>query len=66
MFIDYVAILREINFHKIFKGKKIGDTFDFKIRIVYSIDDGPEIIQTIVYHVLVYKDTLRLPVFFGR
>ena len=65
MFVGDVPSLIRINFHKIFKGKKLGDEFEFALKIVYSIDDGPEIIQTIKYHVTVYKERLRIPILFG-
>jgi hypothetical protein len=41
----------EINFHKIFTNKKIGDIFVFKIICEYICDDGPLITQTLTYNV---------------
>lgn len=66
MFIGSISVISQVNLHKIFKGKKLGDEFDFALKIIYSIDDEPEILQIINYRMLVYKNRLRLPVFFGR
>jgi hypothetical protein len=52
-------ITDEINFHKIFKGKKVGDIFVFKIICEYIWDNGPLITQTLTYNVKAKKGKYR-------
>jgi hypothetical protein len=66
MFGGSISGTSQINLHEIFKGKKLGDVFDFALKFIYQIDDGAEIVQIINYRVRVYKDTLRLPMLYGR
>jgi hypothetical protein len=51
----------EVNFHKIFKHKKPGDKFIFKIIYEYSWDDGPMMIQELKYNVEAVKGAYRIP-----
>lgn len=62
--LDTVDCMPDINFHKIFKGKKSGAEFYCAFHLTYNLDDGPEILQIINYHVTVYKDNLRLHISF--
>jgi hypothetical protein len=45
----------KINFHRIFKHKKPGDTFIFKIIYEYRWDDGPMMTQELTYNVETVK-----------
>jgi len=45
----------------LFKGKKIGDEFKFRLKFIYSFDDEPENIQFLEYNVEVYKDKYVSP-----
>jgi len=47
--------LYRMNFEKIFKNKKPGDTFWFTLKIVFSFDDGPEQTQILEYNVVTVK-----------
>ena len=44
-----------VNFEKIFKGKKPGDKFLFRLTIIYSLDDELENTQVLEYNVTALK-----------
>ena len=50
-----IADFFNINFEKIFKGKKQGDKFLFRLIIIYSLDDEPENTQVLEYNVTAIK-----------
>jgi len=44
-----------VNFEKIFEGKKPGDEFLFRLTLIYSLDDEPENTQVLEYNVTALK-----------
>jgi hypothetical protein len=48
-------IFLDVNFNKLFRGKRPGDKFYFTTKMVYSFDDEPEIIQVNTYEVNAFK-----------
>jgi len=53
--------LPEINFEKIFIGKKPDDKFLFRLILVYTFDDGHENTQVLEYNVTVVKGNYEVP-----
>jgi hypothetical protein len=51
----------EVNFHRIFKRKRPGDKFVFKIVYEYRWDDGPMMTQELIYNVKAVKGAYRIP-----
>ncbi len=53
--------LCRVNFEKIFKGKEVGDTFNFSLKIVFSFDDEPLQTQILEYKVVTVKNRYVSP-----
>jgi hypothetical protein len=60
-------ISEDVDFNKLFKGKKRGDVFRYTVTVVYSLDDEPESTQILEYNVEVllgrYMATLLAAIF---
>ncbi len=61
----YVQGFYSTNFEKIFKGKKTGDTFLIKLKLLYSFDEEEEKEQILEYNVVVTEGRYISP-FMGR